>query len=96
MSNYDGSAENYLGDFLDKLHWGLNIYYKNCVGYPEGGMAQVEAFTHWINEHQIAPEIYYSAYPQESVLNIIRDRRTFSALGDRFTPETAEQWLELL
>ena len=34
-SNYDGSLENYMDDFIDKIAWGLNIVFSNGVDYPE-------------------------------------------------------------
>src|SRR5205085_3454760 len=33
-SNYDGSLENYMDDFIDKIAWGLNDTLSNGVGYP--------------------------------------------------------------
>ena len=33
-SNYDGSLESYMGDFIDKVAWGLNAVFSNGVGYP--------------------------------------------------------------
>src|SRR5262249_18430041 len=33
-SNYDGSLENYMDDFVDKIAWGLNITFSNGVDYP--------------------------------------------------------------
>jgi hypothetical protein len=95
MSTFDGSLQNYLGDFPDKLNWGLNVFYNNCVGYPPGGMVQVETFYQWIREHQIPPLVYYSAYPETTVLNIMRDQQ-ISSIGRNFDREAAEQWLELL
>ena len=33
-SNYDGSLENYMDDFIDKIAWSLNAAFSNGVGYP--------------------------------------------------------------
>ena len=33
-SNYDGSLESYMDDFIDKIAWGLNIVFSNGFGYP--------------------------------------------------------------
>ena len=33
-SNYDGSLESYMDDFIDKVAWGLNLVFSNGVGYP--------------------------------------------------------------
>ena len=96
ISNFDGSSQNYLGDFLDNLSWGLNLFYANCVGYPEGGMAEVEPFYEWIRSHQYVPQIYYSAYPSETVLNISRGEQITSDLCSRFDRTSVEEWLRLL
>src|SRR5438067_1287264 len=33
-SNYDGSLESYMDDFIDKIAWGLNIVFSNGLGFP--------------------------------------------------------------
>jgi hypothetical protein len=33
-SNYDGSLESYMDDFINKVAWGLNLVFSNGVGYP--------------------------------------------------------------
>src|SRR5256885_357897 len=34
-SNYDGSLESYMDDFIDKVAWGLNAFLSNGVGFPK-------------------------------------------------------------
>ena len=33
-SNYDGSQESYMSDFIDRVAWGVNLVFSNGVGYP--------------------------------------------------------------
>jgi hypothetical protein len=33
-SNYDGSLESYMDDFINKVAFGLNVVFTNGVGYP--------------------------------------------------------------
>ena len=33
-SNYDGSLESYMNDFIDKAAWGLNAIFSNGDGFP--------------------------------------------------------------
>ena len=33
-SNYDGSLESYMDDFINKVAWGINLVFSNGVGYP--------------------------------------------------------------
>ncbi len=96
ISNFDGSSQNYLGDFLDNLSWGLNLFYANCVDYPQGGMAEVVPFYEWIRSHQYVPQVYYSAYPSETVLNINRDEQITLELCSHFNRTSVEEWLRLL
>ena len=32
MSNYDGSLESYMDDFINKVGWGLNLSFSHGVG----------------------------------------------------------------
>lgn len=75
MSNYDGSWENYLGDFADKMNYGLDALFNNCADYPPGGLHRVEAWAQWIQTAQLVVPLYYSAYPTETALHIGRDRK---------------------
>jgi len=74
LSVYDGSWQNYMGDFIDKIVWALDGVYNNTLDYPMGGMADVVPFQRWILNHQYEPQLFYRAYPNETVLNLIRDR----------------------
>ena len=33
-SNYDGSLESYMDDFINKVGFGLNVVFSNGIGYP--------------------------------------------------------------
>jgi uncharacterized membrane protein YphA (DoxX/SURF4 family) len=96
MAFFDGSLENYLGDFLDKLIWGLDTFYNNCNNYPEGGMRQVDTFVKWIYERNRAPAVFYSAYPEMTVLHILRDQKVIGPLAAHFDREAVDGWLRAL
>ena len=34
FSNYDGSLESYMDDFINKVGFGLNVVFSNGIGYP--------------------------------------------------------------
>ena len=34
LSNYDGSLESYMDDFINKVGFGLNVVFSNGIGYP--------------------------------------------------------------
>jgi uncharacterized membrane protein YphA (DoxX/SURF4 family) len=96
MSNYDGSMLNYIGDFRDLWSTGLDIFMNNAVGYPPGGIRQTWAFTAWLLQHQALCQAYYSAYPRESVINIIYDCDITSGLTAHYDRGQWERWLQLL
>lgn len=73
LSNYDGSWESYLGDFIDKADVGLNLAWACTLGYPKtfllalGGARDEERFKAWSRSCQRPTPIFYSAYPDSSV-----------------------------
>ncbi len=73
LSNYDGSWESYLGDFIDKADIGLNLAWACTLGYPKtfllalGGARDEERFKAWSRSCQRPTPIFYSAYPDLSV-----------------------------
>ena len=76
FSNFDGSWENYLGDFIDRASAGLTGVWSNTVEYPrtknliqDGAMRYPEAFKNWTRKYQIETQVWYSAYPDVSVVN---------------------------
>ena len=82
LSVFDGTWQNYMGDFIDKIIWALDGIYNNTTDYPPGGMSEIDAFKAFILAHQFEPQILYKAYPHETVMNLIRDRQINSLVGD--------------
>ena len=84
-SNFDGSWEDYLDDFIEKLSEGLDRIWCNCEGYPEGGAKEEAKFKQWVRDHQTKAELFYSAYPEhtvQDVLKALRVRTKFEELLD--------------
>jgi hypothetical protein len=96
QSTFDGSWENYMADFVNNLVWALNALYCSCEGYPPGGMADVYRFEQWILEHQPRALVVYSAYPEETVLNLMKDRQISDLLSAHYKRKSVDDWLELL
>lgn len=69
-SNYDGTWEQYIGDFIDQAWRGLDLIFGNCAGYPKEGARDSQRFKYAIMSHQYRAQIFYSAYPNDSVRNI--------------------------
>lgn len=78
-SNFDGSWQQYLGDFIDKSGWGLSLIFSNSYGFPKtkflitGGAYKEEEFLAWSRYYQIPTQFWYSAYPSLSIKNIINN-----------------------
>jgi hypothetical protein len=68
-SNYDGSLEAYMGDFINKVAWGLNIVFSNGLGYPTtswlitGGAKDELTFKDYLRRHQLPTQVWYNAAP---------------------------------
>ncbi len=102
FSNYDGSWESYLGEFVDRASSGLTGVWSNGVGFPrtrnlvQEGSRDEEAFKSWARRNQVHTEVWWTGVPTSTVQNVRDDialRRGFAHLGD---DEAARAWLELL
>ena len=96
LSNYDGSWESYLGDFIDKADIGLNLAWACTLGYPKtfllalGGARDEERFKAWSRSCQQPTPIFYSAYPDLSVAAVNNNTWIRQALhGGGFNDLTA-------
>ena len=102
-SNYDGSLESYMDDFINKVGWGLNLLFSNGVGYPRtdwlivGGAANEQKFKYFIHRHQIPVQVWYKAYPGLTTFDLLRNARLRDGL-ERPAMSDAEirEWLGLL
>lgn len=78
FSNFDGSFDGYLGDFVDNNGWGLNAIYGAAKGYPTtrfmfgGGSYNIQQFLGWGRYTQVPSQMWYSAYPWSSLQQVIR------------------------
>lgn len=79
FSNYDGSWESYLGEFIDRAAYGLTAVWSNTVGFPAtehlafAGARDEESFKQWTREHQIATQVWWSGAAHSTVQNIRDD-----------------------
>lgn len=70
VSNYDGSWENYIDEFAEMILSGLNALWRSAPDYPRAGAQDVAALKEFLRGHQVQANLFYSAYPQSSVLNL--------------------------
>lgn len=99
FSNYDGSWERYLGDFIDQAAVGLTGVWSNTRGYPKTrllfgqGATNEEDFKQWTRDHQVFTQVWYSAHAGESVHNILQNVEVCAKLKTQIQSQKAEQWL---
>ena len=79
FSNFDGSWQQYLGDFIDKSGWGLTGIWSNTENFPRtkflfaGGAYDEEHFLAWSRYYQIPTAVWYCAYPNLSIKNVMNN-----------------------
>jgi hypothetical protein len=102
-SNYDGSLESYMDDFINKVGFGLNVVFTNGIGYPStrwlilDGAKDEQKFKHFIRRHELATEVWYNALPDLSANDLRRNtsiRRGLEAKS--LSGADARQWAALL
>jgi hypothetical protein len=103
LSNFDGSWQSYLDDFVDKAARGLTLAWGNCVGFPRTedlilqGAAHGTQFKAWARQSQTQNILWYSAYPDLTVNQIIRNGSIVDGLRKvSMQQKEAEQWAQLL
>jgi hypothetical protein len=101
-SNYDGSLESYMDDFIDKISWGLNIVFSNGYGYPKArwlvfdGARDELAFKDYLRVHQVPTRVWFSAYGRLSSANVANNERIRAGLLGELDAEGSERWVEAL
>ncbi len=102
-SNYDGSHEAYMDDFINKVAWGLNLVFSNGIGWPrtdwliKRGARIEQRFKYFQRRHQIPSQSWYKAYPGVTTLDMIRNHRVREGLERRSMSDAeALAWLQLL
>ncbi|MBC7978018.1 MAG: hypothetical protein H7138_23800 [Myxococcales bacterium] len=102
FSNYDGSWESYLGEFIDRASAGLTAVWSNTRGFPHTerllgrGADDEESFKQWTREHQIATQVWWSGIPDSTVQNILDDLWIRSRLDRGLSDSELASWLRKL
>lgn len=99
FSNFDGSWQQYLGDFIDKSGWGLTGIWSNTQKFPRtkflftAGAYDEEHFLAWSRYFQIPTAVWYCAYPHLSIKNIINNSYIRNELFKDLNEQQAQQFL---
>lgn len=102
FSNYDGSWEAYLGDFVDKAHFYLTAVWSNTKWFPDtnalifAGASRETMFKQWTRTYQVENRIWYSAYKTLTVNQVLRNALIREGASGEMTEKEAREWLALL
>jgi hypothetical protein len=102
FSNFDGSWQQYLGDFIDKSGWGLTGIFSNTSDFPKtkflitGGAYDEEHFLAWSRNSEIQTQIWYNAYPHLSIKNVNNNSRIRHELIKNLSERGAAKFLKLI
>jgi hypothetical protein len=98
-SNYDGSLESYMNDFIDKAAWGLNAIFSSGDGFPRtsflfcGGITDEKAYKRFLPTRQVHSRVWYSAYPHLTTKNLANNAEIRRGLSLRLDADETKAWL---
>jgi hypothetical protein len=103
LSNYDGSLESYMDDFINKTGFGLNVVFSNGIGYPRAnwlildGCGDERKFKEYLRRHQLPTQVWYKAYPGLTAIDLERNARIRQGLeSPSLSDSDARKWVALL
>ncbi len=101
-SNYDGSLESYMDDFINKVAWGLNLVFSNGIGYPRtnwlilDGAKDEQKFKYYIRRHQLITQVWYNSHPGLTAFDLERNTRIRLGIEQRnMTDVEVREWFKL-
>lgn len=99
-SNYDGSLESYMDDFINKVAFGLNLVFSNGMAYPatdylvHRGALREHEFKHYLHRRQVPTDVWYKAYPGLTTADLARNARIRKGLErDDMSDDEIRRWL---
>lgn len=99
LSNYGGSWEAYLEDFITLAHAGLTGVWSNAVGFPRttnlvnDGATDGERFKRFARQSMEPTRFWYSAYPELDTDMIRANADIRRGLSGAMTEDAAQRWL---
>ena len=101
-SNYDGSLDTYMDDFINKVAFGVNLVFTNGIGFPRtkfllcGGAKNELPYKRYLRRHQLPTQVWYKAYPGLTTTDLARNTMIREGLEGRMTDAQAQRWLALI
>jgi hypothetical protein len=101
-SNYDGSLDSYMDDFINKVGFGLNLVFSNGLGYPRtnwlvlDGAQDEQTFKNFLRRHQLPTQVWYNAHSGLTALDKRRNMLIREGLESQTMNDSEMQaWLAL-
>jgi len=102
-SNYDGSRESYMDDFINKVGFGLNAVFSNGIGYPStrwllmDGAKHEQQFKYFLQRHELATEVWYNAHAGLAAIDLAYNSRIRDGIeAMNMTEGQIRDWLALI
>ncbi len=101
QSNYDGSWESYLEDFITRAHLGQTAAWSNSAGFPRtrflmlDGAEDGDSFKHYVRGKQEPTAFWYSRFPDITAEQIRRNALIHDGLARATSDSEARAWLSL-
>jgi hypothetical protein len=103
FSNYDGTVESYMDDFINKAGFGLNAVFSNGIGYPRtnwlvrDGCRDEQKYKDFLRRHTLPTQAWYKAYPGLTAVDLERNGRIREGLeSPSMSEQETREWLALL
>ncbi len=100
-SNFDGTWESYVGDFVADSPDGVTGLWSNCVGFPRAknlideGAKNRDRLVRWARRQQKPTLFWYSAYPRLTNARIRINAAIRQGIASAQTDADARDWLAL-
>ena len=101
LSNYDGSWESYLEDFITRAHWGQSAAWSNAQGFPKtryliyDGAQDGDRFKRWVRRQQVPTQFWFSRFPALTTDRIRTNALIHYGLMRGSNDTEARAWLDL-
>jgi len=103
FSNYDGTVESYMDDFINKTGFGLNAVFSAGIGYPRtnwlvlDGCQAEQKYKDFLRRHTLPSQVWYKAYLGLTAIDLERNTRIRQGLETRSMSEPeVREWAALL
>ena len=99
LSNYDGSWESYLEDFVTKAHYGQSAAWSNAVGFPRtrwliyGGAEDGDRFKRWVRRQQQPTQFWFNRFQELTAEQMRHNAVVCWELARASTDSQARAWL---